>query len=92
MKATGIVRNLDSLGRIVIPMELRRTLGITEGDPIEIYTDGDSIILKRYVQGCFICPESDPSKLQSFHSKLICEDCIKSIVDNFDKLVKPINS
>lgn len=46
MKSTGIVRNLDSLGRIVIPMELRRTLNISQNDAIEIYTDGERIVLQ----------------------------------------------
>lgn len=48
MKATGIVRPVDSLGRIVIPKELRRTLGINVGDPMDILVDGDSIILRKY--------------------------------------------
>lgn len=52
MKATGIVRKVDELGRIVIPKELRRTLGIQEKDPVEIYTDGKGIILRKYAPGC----------------------------------------
>lgn len=48
MKSTGIVRKVDDLGRIVIPMELRRTLGIEERDPLEIFVDGSQIILKKY--------------------------------------------
>ena len=47
MKATGIVRAVDALGRVVLPMELRRTLDIKETDPLEIYTDEDKIILKK---------------------------------------------
>ena len=46
MKSTGIVRKVDELGRIVLPMELRRTLGVDTKDALEIYTEGDSIILK----------------------------------------------
>lgn len=57
MKATGIVRKVDSLGRIVLPMELRRTHGINENDPIEIFTDGKSIILMPYKVGCTSCGE-----------------------------------
>lgn len=49
MKSTGIVRKVDELGRIVIPKELRRTLDINEKDALEIYVDGDQIILKKYV-------------------------------------------
>ena len=51
MKSTGIVRKVDELGRIVLPIELRRTLDIAEKDAIEIYVDGTSIILKKYEQG-----------------------------------------
>jgi len=54
MKATGIVRRIDDLGRVVIPKELRRTLGMAEGDPLEIFVDGDRIILRKYVPGCII--------------------------------------
>ena len=48
MKSTGIVRQMDDLGRIVIPVELRRTLQIDKGDPLEIFVEGDSIILRKY--------------------------------------------
>ena len=50
MKATGIVRRIDELGRIVIPKEIRRVLRIREGDPIEIFTDGDAVVLKKYAR------------------------------------------
>ena len=49
MKSTGITRNVDQLGRVVIPKELRRTLGIEEGTSLEIFVDGERIILKKYV-------------------------------------------
>ena len=52
MKATGIIRKVDELGRIVVPKELRKTMDIKEGDPMEIFTDGDSIILKKYAPFC----------------------------------------
>lgn len=48
MKATGIIRRIDDLGRVVIPKEVRRTLGIYEGDPLEIYTDKDCVCFKKY--------------------------------------------
>lgn len=48
MKATGIVRRIDDLGRVVIPKEIRRTLGIDEGDPLEIFVNGEQVILKKY--------------------------------------------
>jgi transcriptional pleiotropic regulator of transition state genes len=52
MKSTGMVRKVDELGRVVIPIELRRTLGVAEKDPLEIFVDGDRIILKKYEPGC----------------------------------------
>ena len=55
MKATGIVRKVDELGRIVLPIELRRTLDIAERDPLEIYVDGPSIILNKYQPACIFC-------------------------------------
>lgn len=55
MKAIGIVRCIDPLGRVVIPKELRRTLDIKDGDPMEIYTDGNDIILRKYNPGCMMC-------------------------------------
>ena len=59
MKSTGIVRPVDQLGRVVIPKELRRTMNITNDTPMEVYTDGDTIILKKYAPGCSICGRSD---------------------------------
>lgn len=48
MKSTGIVRKLDELGRITLPIELRRTLGVEERDPLEIFVDEDKIVLTKY--------------------------------------------
>ena len=55
MKSTGIVRKVDELGRIVLPIELRRTLGIDLRDPLEIYVEGESIVLKKYNPTCIFC-------------------------------------
>jgi len=55
MKSTGIVRKIDPLGRIVLPKELRKTLGINEKDPLEIFVDGESIILSKYEPACIFC-------------------------------------
>ncbi|WP_369696082.1 AbrB/MazE/SpoVT family DNA-binding domain-containing protein [Paenibacillus lautus] len=83
-KETGIVRRIDDLGRVVIPKSIRRPLGIGEGDPLEFYTYENSIILKKYAPGCFICRELDDEKLHDFQNKQICEACIKSIVDTLE--------
>ena len=77
MKSTGIVRKLDELGRVVIPKEIRNKLDIEEKDPIEIYLDGTSIILKKFETGCIFC--NNPKDLISFKDKLICKKCINRV-------------
>lgn len=77
MKSTGIVRKVDELGRIVLPIELRRTLDIAEKDSLEIYMDGASIILKKYQPACIFCDGSQDVVL--FHNKLVCANCLKEI-------------
>ncbi len=74
MKATGIVRKVDELGRIVLPVELRRTLNIEVRDPIEIFVDEDTILLKKYAPACIICGENDD--LVEYRGKKICRECI----------------
>lgn len=77
MKSTGIVRRVDELGRIVLPIELRRTLNIAEKDSLEIYVDGSSIILKKYQPACIFC---DGAKdIISFKGKNICLTCLKEL-------------
>lgn len=73
MKATGIVRRVDELGRIVLPKELRRTLGIGEKDPMEIYTDGKGIILRKYAPGCAFC--GSVNDIRYIHSTPVCVTC-----------------
>lgn len=77
MKATGIVRKVDELGRIVLPIELRKTLDIKRRDPIEIYVDEETILLKKYAPACIICGESDD--LLEFKGKRICRGCIEKL-------------
>ncbi|MBN1192701.1 MAG: AbrB/MazE/SpoVT family DNA-binding domain-containing protein [Coriobacteriia bacterium] len=77
MNDTGIVRRVDDLGRIVIPMELRRTLGIRVKDPISISVDGEKIILEKYRESCVICgSEKDVRKVKD---RPICASCIAEI-------------
>ncbi|WP_458863395.1 AbrB/MazE/SpoVT family DNA-binding domain-containing protein [Acidaminobacterium chupaoyuni] len=80
MKATGIVRNIDELGRIVLPIELRRTLGINIKDPMEIYMEGSSIVLKKHEPNCVFCGSS--KKVSEFKGKNICENCRKELMEN----------
>jgi len=74
MKATGIVRKVDELGRIVIPIELRRTLGIDIKDPIEVFADENFIMLKKYNTACCLCGEM--SDLVNYRGKNICKKCL----------------
>jgi transcriptional pleiotropic regulator of transition state genes len=74
MKATGIVRKVDELGRIVLPIELRRTMDIEEKDPIEIFVDNESIILKKYEPSCIFCNEA--KNVVEYKGKNICSECM----------------
>lgn len=77
MKSTGIVRKVDELGRIVLPIELRRTLGIEEKDRIEIFVDGESIILRKYQTACIFCDNA--KDIINYKGKNICPDCIRAM-------------
>ncbi len=77
MKSTGIVRKVDELGRIVLPIELRRTLDIAEKDSLEIYVDDDSIILRKYQPACIFCDNA--RDILVYKGKNVCKDCIKSL-------------
>ncbi|NBI06286.1 AbrB/MazE/SpoVT family DNA-binding domain-containing protein [Senegalia massiliensis] len=77
MKSTGIVRKVDELGRVVLPIELRRTLDIAERDALEIFVDGEKIILKKYAPACIFCGEAEG--VSQFKGKNICEDCKSEI-------------
>lgn len=77
MKSTGIVRHIDELGRIVLPMELRNTLDIGRRDRLEIFVDGDKIVLRKYRQTCVFCGSEEC--LTDFRDKLICAECIKAV-------------
>ena len=82
MKSTGIVRKVDSLGRMVIPKELRKTLKLNEGTPMEIYVEGNKIIFEKYEPGCIFCGEMEDTF--EFEERLICKNC-------FDKIFEQIN-
>ena len=77
MKSTGIVRKVDELGRIVLPIELRRTLEIAERDSLEIYVDGSTIILKKYEPACIFCGNAE--NVTYFKGKIVCHECISEI-------------
>lgn len=77
MKSTGIVRKVDELGRIVLPIEIRNTLGINTKDPLEIYIEGDTILLRKYQEKCIFCG-SDHS-LEKYRDKKICVSCLADL-------------
>lgn len=77
MKSTGIVRKVDELGRIVLPIEMRRTLDIAEKDSLEIYVEGTSVILKKYKPSCIFC-DSNKDVVQ-FKGKNVCPKCLREI-------------
>ncbi|OCL27679.1 AbrB family transcriptional regulator [Orenia metallireducens] len=79
MKSTGIVRKVDELGRMVIPIELRRTLGIETKDPLEIYVDDKKIILTKYEPACIFCSNAGATK--EFKGKIVCLDCIEEMTN-----------
>lgn len=75
MKSTGIIRKVDDLGRIVLPIELRRTLDIAERDEVEIYMENDRIILQKFEPACIFCGSS--RNLVYYRRKNVCRDCIR---------------
>lgn len=77
MKETGIVRNLDNLGRVTLPIELRRNLDIDIKDPVEIFVDGDSIVLKKYVPADIFTGSKDD--LLEYRGKMISKGTIKEL-------------
>lgn len=77
MKSTGIIRRVDELGRVVIPIEIRNQFNIVEKDPIEIFVNGSSIILKKFEPNCIFCGNNED--LLSYNDKLICSDCASKI-------------
>lgn len=77
LKSTGIVRKVDELGRIVLPVELRRTLDISERDALEIYVDGTSVVLKKYRPTCTFC--DSVKDLRVFKGKNICPKCLREL-------------
>ena len=77
MKSPGIVRKVDELGRVVLPIELRRTLDINVKDALEIYVDGNSVILKKYEPACIFC--GNAKDVNSYKGKNICNDCLNDL-------------
>ncbi len=77
MKSTGIVRKVDELGRIVLPIELRRTLDIAEKDALEIYVDGNTIVLRKYEPSCIFC--GNGKNISNHRGKNVCANCLREL-------------
>lgn len=77
MKSTGIVRHIDELGRIVVPKEMRKKMGISDNDPLEIFVEGDKIILTKYTPFCTFC-QSDED-VTEFKGRNVCRTCLEEI-------------
>lgn len=80
MKTTGIIRKVDDLGRIVLPIELRRMLDIAERDEMEIFMENDSIILQKYEPACLFCSSS--RGLVTYQNKNVCRECVRKLSDS----------
>ncbi len=83
MKSTGIVRKIDDLGRMVIPIELRKTMNINKKDPMEIFVDDDKIILKKYEPACIFCGSADNTF--DYEGRTICQECFDQMKKKADE-------
>ena len=79
MKTTGVLRKIDGLGRVVIPMEIRNKLEISQNDPLEIHVEGNSIVLRKYEPDCTFC--GNAKNVVEFKGKNVCEKCRKEITN-----------
>lgn len=77
MKSTGIVRKVDGLGRIVLPIELRRVLNIDIKDSLEIFVEGEKIILRKYEPACIFCQSTE--NVHHHKGRIVCDECIKEM-------------
>ena len=78
MKATGFIKKIDDLGRIVIPKDIRRTLGVTNGEALQFFVEGDTVVLRKFGEECEFCGETE--NLTELKGKFICESCKKELL------------
>ena len=81
MKSTGMVRKVDELGRIVLPIEIRKTLDIEQRDALEIFVDADRIVLQKYQPACIFCSQVD--NIVYFNGKRVCASCLAKLKEQF---------
>ncbi|HAN21368.1 MAG: AbrB family transcriptional regulator [Clostridiales bacterium GWF2_36_10] len=77
MKSTGIVRRVDEFGRISLPVEMRKTMGLEEKSPVEFFVDGNTIVIKKYSPSCVFCGETET--VVEYLGRLVCTNCIKTL-------------
>lgn len=77
MKSLGMVRAVDALGRIVLPIEIRRSMGLETGDGLEMYVEKERIILQKYAPACIFCGEAD--EVITYKDKKICKKCLEAL-------------
>ena len=83
MKSTGIVRKVDALGRIVLPIELRRTMDIGDRDAVEICVEGSNIVLRKYRPTCVFCDTA--KEVRMFKGKNVCPRCLQELREAFER-------
>ena len=79
MRATGIIRDLDNLNRLVIPMEITKMLEFESKQSVQFFIEGSSIIISKYQKSCTFCDVDDLNMPLSFSDKLVCQECVRSI-------------
>jgi len=77
MKSTGMVRKIDPLGRLVIPIEVRRVLGLKENEPVEMFVSGKQVIVQKYEASCITCGSTE--NIIKFNERNLCDACIEKI-------------
>lgn len=78
-KNKGVVRNIDPLGRLVIPKEIRKELGLSQNEPVEMVVQGNQVIVKKYQENCILCGKTQKNKMVIINDKKICDKCIENI-------------
>ena len=86
MKSTGIVRKIDNLGRLVLPVELRRGLGLDEDPTVEIFVEEDTIVLKKYQPACLFCGEA--KNVTPYMGRNICANCLLNLIKTSEKRIE----
>ena len=77
MKSTGVTRQIDELGRFVLPVEIRRALGINLKDYLEIHVENDAIVLRKFQPSCLFCGSAEDNVI--YEGKRICRKCLEKL-------------